>query len=53
MFLLAIKILSVWTAAALAAGLGLGAAIRTAERDYKEEFLDALFSTLAGQRIAR
>ena len=33
--------------------LGLGAAIRTAERDYKEEFLDALFSTLAGQRMAR
>jgi hypothetical protein len=53
MFLLAIKILSIWTLAAMAAGFCLGAVIRKAERDHKEEFLDALFSTLAGQRIAR
>jgi hypothetical protein len=53
MFLLAIKVLSIWTVAALAAGFGLGAIIRTAERVKKEEFLDALFSTLAGQKMAR
>ena len=53
MLLLAIKVLSIWTVAALAAGFGLGAIIRTAERVKKEELLDALFSTLAGQKMAR
>jgi hypothetical protein len=53
MFLLAIKVLSVWTVAALAAGFGLGAIIRTADRIRKEEFLDALLSTLAGQQMAK
>ena len=53
MFLLAIKVLGLWTAGALAAGFALGSLIRTADRVRKEEFLDALFSNLAGQRMAK
>ncbi len=53
MILPAMKILTIWTVAALAAGNGLGAFIRTAERLRKDEILDALFSTLAGRQTAR
>ena len=53
MFLLAIKVLGLWTAAALAAGFALGAIIRTADRVRKEEFLDTLYSNLAGQQVAK
>ncbi len=50
---LLMKVLSIWTVAALAAGFGLGALIRIVERVHKEEFLDALFSPLAGQQMMR
>jgi hypothetical protein len=50
---LAMKVLTIWSAAALIAGLGLGALIRAAERAQKEEVLTALFATLADERISR
>ena len=53
MILLAIALLSAWTLASLAAGLGLGAVIRVANRVQKEEFLESLFSTLAERQMAR
>jgi hypothetical protein len=53
MILLAMKVLTIWTAAALAAGFVLGAIIRTAERLRNDEILDALFSYLAGRQTAR
>jgi hypothetical protein len=53
MILLAITILSAWSITSLAAGLGLGAVIRTADRIQKEEFLEALFSTLAERQMTR
>ncbi len=53
MILLVMKVLTFWTVAALVAGFGLGAMIRAADRVRKEEFLDALFSTLASKQMAR
>jgi hypothetical protein len=53
MILLAITILCAWTITSLAAGFGLGAVIRTADRVQQEEFLEALFSTLAERQTAR
>ena len=53
MVLLAITILCAWSITSLAAGLGLGAVIRTADRARKEEVLEALFSSLAERRMAR
>jgi hypothetical protein len=51
MILLAVKILTVWTAVSLAAGFWLGAVIRTAERANKEQFLNALYATQADEQI--
>ncbi len=48
MILPAMKVLTIWTVSALAAGFGLGAVIRTSERLHKVEILDALSSNLAG-----
>jgi hypothetical protein len=53
MVLLAMKVLTIWSVAALVAGFGLGAVIRTAERAQKEEVLTILLATLAGGRLAR
>jgi hypothetical protein len=53
MVLLAIAILSAWSITSLAAGLGLGAVIRTADKVQKEAFMEALLSTLAERRMAR
>jgi hypothetical protein len=53
MMLLAITILSAWSTTSLAAGLGLGAVIRTADRVQKEEFLEAVLSTLSKRQMAR
>jgi hypothetical protein len=53
MAFLAMKILTIWSVAALVASLGLGALIRTAERAQKEEVLTSLFASLAGDRTAR
>ncbi len=53
MILLAITILSAWSITSLAAGLGLGAVIRTADRVQKEEFLEAVLSTLSERQMAR
>jgi hypothetical protein len=53
MVFLAMKVLTIWSVAALVAGFGLGAVIRTAERVQKEEVLSTLFATLAGDRMAR
>jgi hypothetical protein len=53
MAFLAMKVLAIWAVAALVAGFGLGAVIRTAERAQKEEDLTTLFATLAGDRMAR
>jgi hypothetical protein len=49
MVVLAIKILAVWSATALVIGLIVGAMIRAAERLRQDEFLTALFATLAGE----
>ena len=53
MVFLAMKVLTIWSVAALVAGFGLGALIRTAERAQKEDVLSTLFATLADGRIAR
>jgi hypothetical protein len=53
MVLLAITILSAWSITSLAAGLGLGAVIRTADKVEKDAFMEALLSTLAERRMAR
>jgi hypothetical protein len=53
MILLGITILSAWSITSLAAGLGLGAVIRTADRVQKEEFLETLLSTLSERQMAR
>ena len=53
MILLAITVLCAWSITSLAAGLGLGAVIRTADRVQKEEFLEALLSTLSERQMAR
>jgi hypothetical protein len=53
MILLATKVLSIWALTALAAGFGLGATIRTADRVRKEEILNALLSTLYRKQVAR
>jgi hypothetical protein len=53
MILMAIAVLGAWTVTALAAGFGLGAVIRTADRARKEEFLEALFSAIAEHHTAR
>jgi len=53
MILPAMKVLTIWTVSALAAGFGLGAVIRTSERLHKVEILDALFSNLAGWQRGR
>jgi hypothetical protein len=53
MILLAITILSAWSITSLAAGLGLGAVIRTADRVQKEEFLEAVLATLSERQMAR
>jgi hypothetical protein len=53
MILLAIVVLGAWAMTALAAGFGLGALIRTADRARKEELLEGLLSTLAERQTAR
>ena len=53
MTLLAITILSAWSITSLAAGLGLGAVIRTADRAQKEQFLEAMLATLSERQMAR
>jgi hypothetical protein len=53
MILLAIAILSAWSITSLAAGLGLGAVIRTADRVQKEQFLEAVLATLSERQMAR
>ena len=50
---LAVKILAIWSAAALIIGLGIGALIRTGEQLRKEEFLAALFAAISARRPAR
>jgi hypothetical protein len=53
MILLAMKVLSIWTVVALAAGSGLGARLRTVGRAQGENLLDDLFPTLASQKMTR
>jgi hypothetical protein len=53
MALLAMKVLTIWSAVSLLAGFGLGAVIRTAERAQKDEVLSTLLATLAGERLGR
>lgn len=53
MLVLGITILSAWTITALVAGFGLGALIRSADRVQEDQFLEALFSTLAERQTAR
>lgn len=53
MMLLAITIVSTWSLTSLAAGLGLGAVIRMADRVHDEEILETLLSALAERQLAR
>ena len=53
MVLLVITVLATWMVGSVAAGFKLGAVIRTAEKIRKDEFLDALFSTLASHQMAQ
>jgi hypothetical protein len=53
MAFLVMKILTIWSVAALMAAFGLGALIRTAENAQKEEVLTTPLATRAGGRMAR
>ena len=53
MILLATKVLTIETVAALATGFGLGAVIPTADRVRKEAILNALLSTFESKQVAR
>jgi hypothetical protein len=51
--ILAMKVLAIWSLVALVSGVILGAAIRKSERTHRDEFLDALFSTLETWQASR
>ena len=53
MGILIVKILAMWSLMALVAGLGLGAAIRKAERVRKDEFLSSVFAFLETLQASR
>jgi len=53
MILLAVTILCAWSITSLAAGFGLGAVIGMADRVQKQEFLEALLSTLSERQMRR
>jgi hypothetical protein len=47
------EVMSAWVAAALIAGLALGAHIQSIEKFRKEEALEAMFSYLANRQAER
>jgi hypothetical protein len=53
MVVLAVEFFTVWFMAAVLAGFSLGALIQRAERQHKDEFLAALFSTLSREQAYR
>jgi hypothetical protein len=53
MGILILKILALWSLAAMVAGLGLGAAIRKGERVRKDEFLSCVFASLESLQASR
>ena len=53
MGILIIKVLVTWSLVALVMGLGLGAAIRRAERVRREEFLTCVFASLESLQESR
>lgn len=53
MGILILKVLSMWSLVAVAAGFGLGAAIRRGDRVRKDEFLSCVFSSLEALQAFR
>jgi hypothetical protein len=53
MGLLILKVLGMWSLAAIVAGLVLGAAIARGERVRKEEFLSCVFASLETMQASR
>ena len=53
MGILAIKVLAIWSLVAVVTGFALGAIIHKAERVHKDEFLTALFATIASLQASR
>jgi hypothetical protein len=53
MFILILKIVTIWTAVALITGVVTAFLIGIAEKAHKDEFLNAMFATLAGERMVR
>lgn len=53
MAILILKVLITWSIVAVAAGLGLGAAIRRGERIRKDEFLSCVFASLEAMQASR
>ena len=49
MFILAVKIVILWSIAAVTVGFGLGSVIGAADRARKDAFLDAIFAKMAGK----
>ena len=48
-----LKVLAMWSLVALAAGFGLGAAIRRGERVRRDEFLSCVFASLETMQAFR
>jgi hypothetical protein len=53
MGVLAMEVLTVWSLLAVATGIAAGAVIHKADQMHKEEYLAAIFATLARQQAPR
>jgi hypothetical protein len=53
MGIIIVKVLATWSLVALVIGLGLGAAIRRAERVRRDEFLTCVFASLESLQESR
>jgi hypothetical protein len=52
LFILALKIVILWSAAAVTFGFGVGSLIGTADRARKDAFLNAIFAKIADKNAS-